>query len=159
MKRASIVMGLLCAAMGAGVVTAAADEPLRQALVPSAVEQEVLSFEKRRCDAVLKRDVHTLADMMADDVTYVHASGLKQNKEQYLAYVAAGGVTYTSYQIEHPVVHVLGDAAVTHGVFAYEIGSKSPVSRGEMLYTAVYVRTRGKWQLASWEATPKSPQP
>jgi ketosteroid isomerase-like protein len=150
-----LLLGATCAANAAAL----AQQPAQSAIAPSAVEQEVLVFERLRLDAVLKRDVRALAAMMADDVSYVHASGLKQNKEQYLAYVSAGNVTYTSYEIEHPVVQVLGDAAVTHGIFNYEIASHSIASHGSMLYTAVYVRTQGKWQLTSWEATARPAQP
>lgn len=145
-----------CLLMAIGVGLAPQARCDEATMVPvSPVEREVLDFERRRCDAVLRRDARALDDMMASDVTYVHASGIKQNKAEYLAYVAAGKVTYTAYQINNPVVHVLGDTAVTHGTFKYQIGSAQPPKEGELIYTAVYVRQGGKWSLTSWEATPK----
>jgi len=123
----------------------------------SPAESEVLSFEKQRCDAVLRRDVDALDRMMADDATYVHANGLKQSKQEYLKYVAAGKVTYTSYSIDPPAIHLGADVAVTHGTFNYEIATANPARRGASIYTAVYVRVQGRWQLTAWQATTKSP--
>ncbi len=116
----------------------------------TANEQEVLAFEKQRCDAVMSRDIVALRAMMTDDLTYVHASGLKQTKQEYLDYVAAGKVTYTSYSIDQPSVHLADDAAVTHGVFRYENTGATP---GSVFYTAFYVREKGAWKLSAWQAT------
>jgi ketosteroid isomerase-like protein len=119
-------------------------------LAATPLEQEVLSFEIRRCDTLMHRDVAALATMLTDDVTYVHASGLKQGKADYLDYVAAGNVNYQSYRIHDTQVQVMGDAAVTHGLFDYINGAGKP---GSMFYTAVYVRNAGQWRLAAWQST------
>ena len=123
---------------------------LPPAVAGTPAEQEVLSFEKQRCDAVLHRDIAALRTMLTDDLTYVHASGLKQTKPQYLDYVEAGTVTYTSYSIDTPEIHLSDVAAVTHGVFRYINGSGAP---GSMFYTAFYVRTNAGWKLSAWQAT------
>lgn len=113
-------------------------------------EQDVLTFEIQRCDALVRRDMPALGAMLTDDATYVHASGLKQDKAQYLDYVAAGNVNYSSYRIHDTQVDIVGDAAVTHGLFDYVNGAGKP---GSMIYTAVYVRTGGHWRLSAWQAT------
>lgn len=120
------------------------------ALAATATEQEVLTFEIQRCDAVMRRDRSALAAMLTDDATYVHASGLMQGKAEYIDYVAAGNVTYSSYRIHDTQIEVVGDAAVTHGVFDYVNGAGKP---GSMFYTAVYERRGGPWRLTAWQAT------
>lgn len=127
---------------------------LRPAFAVTAAEQEVLAFEKQRCDAVLHRDISALRTMLADDLTYGHASGLKQTKQQYLDYVAAGKVTYTSYSIENPTIHLSEAAAVTHGIFKYTNAGATP---GSMFYTGFYVRENGRWKLSAWQATLTKP--
>lgn len=116
----------------------------------TSLEQDVLAFEIRRCDALMHRDMPTLAAMLTDDLTYVHASGLKQGKAEYLDYVAAGNVNYQSYRIHDTQVEVMGDAAVTHGLFDYINGVGKP---GSMFYTGVYVRSGGQWRLTAWQST------
>lgn len=123
-----------------------------EAAAPKPAEAAVLAFEQERCDAVQRRDRDALARMLADDLTYVHASGLRQGKQEYLDYVAAGKVTYTSFEIHNALVRVSGKSAVTHGVFQYEIAG-NPARRGSMLYTGVYSQVSGSWKLVAWEAT------
>lgn len=132
------------------LLAAVAAMVLQPVWAATATEQEVLAFEKQRCDAVMRRDVDALRAMMTDDLTYVHASGLKQTKQEYLDYVAAGKVTYTSYAIEQPSVHLDAAAAVTHGVFRYENVGATP---GSIFYTAFYVLENGGWKLSAWQAT------
>jgi hypothetical protein len=136
------------------LLAAAAAMVLHTAWAATPSEQEVLAFEKQRCDAVMRRDLAALRAMMTDDLTYVHASGLKQTRQEYLDYVAAGKVTYTSYAIEQPSVHLADAAAVTHGIFKYENVGATP---GSIFYTAFYVRENGAWKLSAWQATLKKP--
>ncbi|WP_313804756.1 nuclear transport factor 2 family protein [Sphingobium sp.] len=114
----------------------------------------VLALERARLDATVRHDNVALEKMTTADLTYVHASGIRQNQSQYLAYVAAGGVTFGQYSIDDEQVEIHGDAAVTHGMFHYTTDARvNPPHSGQTLFTAVYVRTAGQWQLSAWEAT------
>jgi hypothetical protein len=121
----------------------------------SSLERQVVEFEKRRCTAAMRKDIGALGNMLSDDLIYTQKGGIRQNKNEYLAYVAAGKGAYTAYSIEHPIVHVVGSSAVIHGTFAYEIPSDRPPVHGELIYTAVYVLLNGHWQLTNWEETSK----
>lgn len=118
------------------------------------VEQAVLKIERQRLDATVARDLTALNRMTTADLNYVHASGLRQNKAQYLAYIAKGEVTLASYDIGKESVRVIGDVAVTHGLYTFATNASSPpVRTGKTLFTAVYVRDHGQWRLQAWEAT------
>ncbi|NOW47997.1 hypothetical protein FHW96_004181 [Novosphingobium sp. SG751A] len=118
------------------------------------VEQTVLKIERQRLDATVARDLTALDRMTTADLNYVHAGGLRQNKAQYLAYIAKGEVTLASYDIGKESVRVIGDVAVTHGLYTFATNASSPpVRTGKTLFTAVYVRDHGQWRLQAWEAT------
>ncbi len=136
----------LALALGVASVTAGAATPSR--------DDAVLRVERERLDATLRHDTAALERMTTPDLTYVHASGLRQDRVQYLAYVKAGGVTFGSYSLDGVQVRRFGTVAVTHGVFNYTTdASAPPVRAGKTLYTGVYVLTGGAWRLEAWEAT------
>lgn len=115
---------------------------------------QLLRIERERLDATIRRDVDGLKRLTTDDLNYVHASGKRQNQAQYLAYIAGGGVMLASYSIQDETVRIVGDAAVTHGLFNYTTAaSPEPARSGKTLFTAVYFRDRGQWRLHAWEAT------
>ena len=126
-------------------------------LAPAArydAKSAVLAFERQRLDATIRHDATALRAMTTDDLTYVHASGVRQSKAQYIAYVQAGGVTFGSYTIADERVDIRGNVAVTHGVFRFTTDAAvQPPHSGSTLFTAVYVRTGGHWRLSAWEAT------
>ena len=70
---------LLALALGAGTVQAA---PV-PSLTGDAAKQ-VMATEQARTTALEHSDVATLERIMADDVTYVHASGKTDTKKSYL---------------------------------------------------------------------------
>lgn len=120
----------------------------------SDVEQAVLRIEHQRLDATVSRDLPAIDRMTTGDLNYVHASGLRQNKAQYLAYIAKGEVTLASYDMTQEKVRVMGDVAVTHGLYTYATNASSPpVRTGKTLFTGVYVQEHGQWRLQAWEAT------
>jgi ketosteroid isomerase-like protein len=143
--RKSLSMALAAAFLVAGGPVAAAKHDARS---------EVLALERARLDATIKHDAAALRLMTTDDLTYVHASGIRQSKAQYIAYVQAGGVTFGSYGIDDEQVDIRGAVAITHGVFRFTTDATvQPPRSGKTLFTAVYVRTAGHWQLSAWEAT------
>lgn len=114
----------------------------------------VLRVERERLTATISRDVTLLKQLTTADLNYVHAGGQRQNQAQYLAYIQAGSVTLASYSIESETIKIVGDTAVTHGLFTYTTAATSdPARSGKTLFSAVYFRDGGHWRLHAWEAT------
>jgi len=123
---------------------------LRPAFAATAAEQELLAFEKQRMDVAVHHDIPALRAMLADDLTYVHSSSIKQTKQQFLDALAVSKLKFNSYSTEALTIHVSETVGVTHGIYRYAIDGGAPASA---YYTATYVRVDGRWQLAGWQTT------
>jgi hypothetical protein len=146
----------ILAAAGPHVATAA--DPVQaqgkaQAAADTGAAADVLAFEKARWEATVAGDGTRLAPMLADDLTYIHASGYVQTKKEYLDGIASKQLVYHTYDLKNPRAQLFSDVAITHGLFSFSVTSKGEELKGQAFYTGVYHRTKGKWQLVSWQTT------
>jgi len=118
-------------------------------------EREVLDFEKARINATLNSDVLALQSMLSDDLVWVHSSGKKQNKAEYIEDHAQKRVKYNKISLEESAVRVYGDMAVTNGRAVYESVSMKDGSivNSNLYHTCVYHKKKGKWQVIAWQTT------
>ncbi len=84
----------------------------------SAMTKEQLSVlyqAARYCEAMTEADVDTMREIVSEDMTFTHMSGLRQTREEYFADVADGSLRYYTIDMEKPIVKVNGDhATVTY---------------------------------------------
>jgi ketosteroid isomerase-like protein len=142
---------LLCLVWGTSAVLAA---PLPSAT--SADAKEVLAVEEARTAALDHSDVAALEQIMADDVTYIHASGKVDTKKTYLDAIRSGQLHYISWQAKNLNVRVVGNAAVIDGEYAVRVTDSrvqsAPFDLSIFILT-VYERRNGHWQQIAWQST------
>lgn len=121
----------------------------------SAVEKEILEFEQKRINATLHSDVAALEEMLADDVVWIHSSGKKQNKTQYIEDHAQKRVKYLKIDIKESAARVYGDIAITNGRAVYQSVSQKDGSIvvSDLFHTCVYRKERNRWQVIAWQTT------
>ena len=96
--------------------------------------------------AIIKQDEAALQRVLADDLSYSHASGKTQNKAEYIAAVTKGPGNYESFSESDTTIRVYGKAAVLTGyVDVKTVGRDSYRVRT----LEVYVENNGRWQLAA----------
>ncbi len=142
---------LLTLALGAGVVQAA---PV-PSLTGDAAKQ-VMAAEQARTSALEHSDVATLERLMADDVTYVHASGKTDTKRSYLDAIRSGQLRYVSWRPMNLHVRLLGNGAVIDGEYAVKVTDSrvqpTPFDINIFILT-VYQQRNGRWQQIAWQST------
>lgn len=74
----------------------------------------VLDSERARADAVVAGDLDRLGAMLADDLVYVHATGVRHDKAQWLAYLSSGP-RFLAVDLVAPRVSLMGDGALVVG--------------------------------------------
>ena len=74
-------------------------------------ELSALYQAARYCQAMTEADVETMRQIVSEDMTFTHMSGMKQTREEYFADVADGSLTYYAIGMENPVVAVDGNMA------------------------------------------------
>jgi ketosteroid isomerase-like protein len=118
--------------------------------------KEVMAAEEARTAALDRSDVAALERIMADDITYVHASGEVDTKSSYLAAIRSGQLHYISWQPKNLHVRVLGDTAVINGEYAVRVKDSrmqpAPFNIS-ILILSVYARRDGRWQQIAWQST------
>ena len=71
----------------------------------------VLFQQARCCQAMTEADLDTLRSMIAEDTIFTHMSGYQQTREEYLADIKSGSLTYYTIGISNPKIAVSGDTA------------------------------------------------
>lgn len=74
----------------------------------------LLACERARADEVMAGDLDRLADWLAEDLVYVHATGLRHDKAQLLAYLRTGP-RFLAIDLLNPSVQVMSDCALVVG--------------------------------------------
>jgi ketosteroid isomerase-like protein len=118
--------------------------------------QEVLAAEQARTAALDRSDVATLTTIMAEDVTYVHASGKVDTRQSYLAAIESGQLHYISWRPDGLHVRVLGDTAVLTGEYAVRVIDARVQPEAfdiDILVLSVYARREGRWRQIAWQST------
>ncbi len=156
-----LIVLLLCVELSVfAAVSNAAAQPAQD------VARQVLAAENARTAALDRSDLGVLQRIMADDDTYVHASGKVDTKASYLAAIRSGVLRYISWQPIGPLrVRALdrGGTAVLNGEYKVRVTDsrmqKAPFDV-DILVLSVYERRDGRWQQVAWQstrATPASP--
>ena len=99
----------------------------------------------RYCQAMTEADIDTMREIVSEDMTFTHMSGMTQTREEYFADVTDGSLTYYAIGMENPTVEVDGDvAAVT---YTSVLTANAYGARGtfRMNGTHYYQRINGEW--------------
>lgn len=117
---------------------------------------DILAVEKNRTTALEHSDFDALDKLLADDLTYVHASGKVDTKASYLGALRTGDLRYLSWEPKDLQVRVLGDSAVLTG--GYHVRAVDQRVQGEpldvhVIVLSVYARRAGHWQQVAWQST------
>ena len=117
---------------------------------PSPIE----AAEQARVDALLRADVSAVEAMLADDLTYVHATGRVEGKRELLAGLRSG-TRYLSVVQNGLIARMLEGAGVLTGgarLTLQRAGSPEPLSLATN-FTQVWVRRSGSWLLLAHHAS------
>jgi hypothetical protein len=118
--------------------------------------KEVLAVEAARTSALVHSDVAALDRIMADGVTYVHASGKVDTKASYLGAIRSGQLRYLSMSPMKLNVRMLGQTAVVDGEYAVKVIDRHVQEAPfdiDLLFITVYAWRDGRWQQIAWQST------
>lgn len=148
MKQVHLLLTLM---LGASMIQAA---PVPTSTSDAA--KQVLAAEHARTTALEHSDIPALERIMADDVTYIHASGKVDTKKSYLDAIRSGQLHYISWHPKALHVRVLGTGAVIDGDYAVKVMDSrmqpTPFDINIFILT-VYERRNGQWQQIAWQST------
>jgi ketosteroid isomerase-like protein len=117
----------------------------------------LIALDAERADAQVGRDFAVLDRVLADDLTFVHASGRVQNKADFIADLKANKRTYKSIKSSDVNVRVLGGVAVLTCSSDLQLVHDGKENDFSIRVTAVYAKRSGTWQLIAYQSTRIAP--
>ena len=122
-------------------------------LAQSKTDRLILATEQQRFASMVSRDTVALRPLLADDLVYIHSNALQETKAAHLSAIATGRLVYASMLRETAQVRRYGKMALTNGIVQVTGVVNGTSFDVRLLYTAVYRRVRGQWQLVNWQST------
>jgi Domain of unknown function (DUF4440) len=115
----------------------------------------IKAAEQQRCAAMLANDNAALADQLDPRLQFHHATGAVDDRDAYLAKMAAGRIQYVGIRwSEENVIALADNAAVLTGRMNTDVRvegvDKALVNR----VTTVWALNDGAWQMVAFQSTP-----
>jgi len=113
----------------------------------------VLADEDARFAAMIRADADTLGPWLAEDLYYVHSTGVVEGRAAFIAAVSSGRIHYHAIEVtEREVVLLSRSAALVRGVGRFTVSAGGEPRLLRLRYLAVYGRSHGAWRLRLWQS-------
>ncbi len=113
---------------------------------------KIEALERKRFEAMTTKNLDFLKEVLADDLTYTHSNGLIEDKAAHLENIRTGKLQYRSILHEEMKLSLHRRSVVGTGI----VGVSGVLEEREfsirLRYTDVYIKRKGKWQLAAWQS-------
>jgi len=119
------------------------------------VKTRLLALEQERRRALVEEDYSRVAELFADDLVYVHTTGLVQGKADYLEY-AKSAVQYLDIERGELLIRFYGEhLAIMTGTQCNTLRKRGGDQsiRGEGFATQVWALGAEGWQISSFHGT------
>ena len=116
--------------------------------------QSILDVQKIRFEATIKQDSSELNRLISNDLYYIHSHGLKETKAEHIHAILSKKIVYQSFEyrgepsvLNRKKIQIINGEVLVKGLY-----TGIPFS-SNLLFTAVYERKKGQWQLLRWQST------
>lgn len=110
--------------------------------------REVLKVDDQFNQAIQSGNIPVLQKIMADDLTWI-ARGERLNKSQMIADTRSQNLHFKSLTHNDVLVKIIGNTAIMSGHSTSVLEYKGKLSSEPRLFTNVYMKIDGRWQLVS----------
>lgn len=107
----------------------------------------------------MSKDVARLADLVTDDYMLVNSDSSVQDKASYLADFTTPGFKLDPYEIKQPMQKMLGNSALTGGVFNLGWTQDGRHQHRRLRFVHVWWKQDGRWRIAYTQLTRIAEQP
>ncbi len=114
---------------------------------------EVARLERERFAALERNDLASLARMLAEDLVYCHPNGRCETRAEFLAALQTGALRYRRISVLEMRPRPVGGAVLVHGRIGLDAEIEGTAANLRLVYTDLYVRRNGRWQLVAWQST------
>ena len=121
--------------------------------------EDLERLQRARFDAMTRQDVAALEPMLADDLVYCHSDATCEGKREFLETIRSGRVRYLTLKVlelrPHTLPFTFRKVVLCNGVIAIEGVLGGQTRSFNVVFTDVYARRGGTWQLVAYHSTRK----
>jgi len=115
---------------------------------------EIETLEAQRRNALVKKDFTSLANLLGEDLLYVHSSAVAEDKALYLKKLTEGLYDYSALKSLRRSHRVLGDVVLVDGDLEIHVRVSGADKVVNSRYLQAWARRAGGWKMVSWQSTP-----
>lgn len=97
--------------------------------------QKIIDLDKKRMDAMAKKDIATLNALLSDDLVYTHSSARLDTKQSLIGAMESGATVYTAVEPFEVQAQDLGDAVVLTGGARIRVTSNGKPNQFSVRFT------------------------
>lgn len=115
--------------------------------------EQLRAADRRRRQAMIEADVSVLATLFADELTWTHSSGKKDDKPTFLEKIASGSTEYQTLEVSDDTIIQQGDVLIHHGNLAGRVRVDGREKSLNNRFLAVWKSSADGLQLLAWQST------
>ena len=115
--------------------------------------QLVIDLDRKRMDAMARKDLAALNALISDDLVYTHSTARLDTKQSLLGAMESGATVYTSVAPSEVNAQDLGDTVVLTGRAQIGVLSQGRPNSFAVRFTDVWSNKAGRWQMVAWQST------
>jgi ketosteroid isomerase-like protein len=113
---------------------------------------DVKAAEMNWLKGITTNNFPLLEKVLADDLTYLHSTGVMDSKASYILSMSSGKQKYAAGKINDLKIRVYGKAALINGDANFEFVTDGKPGKARLKYTHVFAKTANGWQLVSHQS-------
>ena len=123
-------------------------------MATEALDREIRHAEQALYRTQIAGDVEAIRPWLADDLVYIHSTGVAETREAYLKGVVDRLYEYGTIASRDTRIRALGDAVFMDGIVEMTVAARgAPKQPIALLFCLLWVRQGGTWRLAFRQAT------
>lgn len=115
--------------------------------------ETVLAAHNAFLEAMQQGDTERLAELMDDDIQWIHGSGRIETKDEMLATVRRGRLQDLSVAYREETVRTKGDVALLSGIATISAMIDGNPRKMEHRFTAIWSGFEGQPKMLNWQPT------
>ncbi len=115
------------------------------------IAEDVKAADDERIAAYLSGNVSAMDKYLADELVYIHSSGVVDNKQKLMDSVKSGDIKIRKFDREDIKVYQVGSTVILSAIGHVDLTMKGKDAQIDLRYSAVYAKRAGVWQLFHYQ--------
>ena len=115
-------------------------------------EKEIADRVETLRKALLSPDKTTLEELVADELSYGHSTGLIEDKAAFVDDLIKGKTVFTSIDLSNQTIKIAGDVAIVRHRMMAALNSNNTPSKVDIIILMIWQKQNSKWKLLARQA-------